>query len=219
MFWESTHHENNKLEYGSSAHKLDKIVSQVVHAFTAVRWKPAPVGKTILSDLFVYVRLLFGFYDTIILVGGWDRGFGVFICDVKKGAKAEELGLRRGDQILQVNGVRFEHVTHSKALEVLRTATHLSITVKSNLLGYREMLVTPADSPRHRHRHRMGAGGAPQHRLSSSDVLEKDALTVSVESGREAVDGPKKHFMTLGSKARLKKALMKMNLLAKDLPG
>lgn len=37
------------------------------------------------------------------ILGGQDMGgFGVYVCDVKKGSRAEELGLRRGDQILQV---------------------------------------------------------------------------------------------------------------------
>lgn len=52
-----------------------------------------------------------------------------------KKSKAEEVGLKRGDQILEVNGQSFEHVTHTRALEILRGTTHLSITVKSNLLG------------------------------------------------------------------------------------
>jgi Rap guanine nucleotide exchange factor 2 len=54
---------------------------------------------------------------------------------VDKRSKAEDVGLKRGDQILEVNGQSFDHVTHPKALEVLRGTTHLSITVKSNLLG------------------------------------------------------------------------------------
>lgn len=54
---------------------------------------------------------------------------------VIKKSKAEDVGLKRGDQILEVNGQSFEHVSHSKALEILRGTTHLSITVKSNLLG------------------------------------------------------------------------------------
>lgn len=54
---------------------------------------------------------------------------------VDKRSKAEDVGLKRGDQILEVNGQSFEHVSHKRALEVLRGTTHLSITVKSNLLG------------------------------------------------------------------------------------
>lgn len=54
---------------------------------------------------------------------------------MEKKSKAEQVGLKRGDQILEVNGQSFEHVTHVRALEILRGTTHLSITVKSNLLG------------------------------------------------------------------------------------
>ena len=54
---------------------------------------------------------------------------------VDKKSKAEDVGLKRGDQILEVNGQSFDHVTHAKALDILRGTTHLSITVKSNLLG------------------------------------------------------------------------------------
>ena len=57
------------------------------------------------------------------------------ISQVDKKSKAEDVGLKRGDQILEVNGQSFDHVTHAKALDILRGTTHLSITVKSNLLG------------------------------------------------------------------------------------
>ena len=38
-------------------------------------------------------------------------------------------------QILEVNNHNFEHISHNRALEILRGTTHLAITVKSNLLG------------------------------------------------------------------------------------
>lgn len=69
------------------------------------------------------------------ILGGYEKGFGIFISKVEKKSKAEQVGLKRGDQILEVNGQSFEHVTHARALEILRGTTHLSITVKSNLLG------------------------------------------------------------------------------------
>lgn len=69
------------------------------------------------------------------ILGGYERGFGIFISKVDKKSKAEDVGLKRGDQILEVNGQSFEHVNHARALEILRGSTHLSITVKSNLLG------------------------------------------------------------------------------------
>lgn len=71
---------------------------------------------------------------------------------MEKQSRAEDVGLKRGDQILEVNGQSFEHVSHAKALEILRGTTHLSITVKSNLLAFKEMIQSPDSSPRPRPR-------------------------------------------------------------------
>lgn len=38
-------------------------------------------------------------------------------------------------QVLEVNGQNFENVQLTKANEILKNNTHLSITVKTNLLG------------------------------------------------------------------------------------
>jgi len=38
-------------------------------------------------------------------------------------------------QIVEVNNKSFEQMTHADALHVLRTNTHLAITVRSNVLG------------------------------------------------------------------------------------
>lgn len=43
-------------------------------------------------------------------------------------------------QILEVNSNSFLSISYQKALEILRNGTHLSITVKSNVLGFKEML-------------------------------------------------------------------------------
>jgi Rap guanine nucleotide exchange factor 2 len=48
-----------------------------------------------------------------------------------------------------VNGQSFEHgIKYSRALEILRGVCHLSITLKSNLLAYQDMLHTAEDSQR-----------------------------------------------------------------------
>ena len=74
------------------------------------------------------------------VAGGYERNSGIFVSRVERGSRAAEIGLKRGDQILEVNGQSFEHVTkQSRALEVLRGVCHLSITVKSNLLAFNEM--------------------------------------------------------------------------------
>jgi hypothetical protein len=38
-------------------------------------------------------------------------------------------------QILSVNGQSFDYLTHIRALEILRSTTHLSLTLKNNLMG------------------------------------------------------------------------------------
>lgn len=44
---------------------------------------------------------------------------------------------------MEVNGQNFENITFSKATEILRNNTHLSITVKTNIFGeyLAEMLI------------------------------------------------------------------------------
>jgi Rap guanine nucleotide exchange factor 2 len=58
-----------------------------------------------------------------------------------------------------VNGHSFEHGTKSdRALEILKGVCHLSVTVKSNLLAFQEMLQTPEDTPRSRSRGKSATG-------------------------------------------------------------
>ncbi|KAL6117279.1 rapgef2 [Pungitius sinensis] len=77
------------------------------------------------------------------LLGGQEKGFRIFLDAVEPGSKAAEVGLKRGDQILEVNGQNFENVQLSKANEILKNNTHLSITVKTNLLVFKELLTRP----------------------------------------------------------------------------
>uniref|UniRef100_A0A8D0L6S2 Rap guanine nucleotide exchange factor 6 n=1 Tax=Sphenodon punctatus TaxID=8508 RepID=A0A8D0L6S2_SPHPU len=74
------------------------------------------------------------------LLGGSDKNFGIFVETVETGSKAAEVGLKRGDQIMEVNGQNFENITFAKALEILRNNTHLSITVKTNIFVFKELL-------------------------------------------------------------------------------
>ncbi|XP_074865415.1 rap guanine nucleotide exchange factor 6 isoform X2 [Carettochelys insculpta] len=74
------------------------------------------------------------------LLGGSEKGFGIFVETVEAGSKAAEAGLKRGDQIMEVNGQNFENITFVKAVEILRNNTHLSITVKTNIFVFKELL-------------------------------------------------------------------------------
>ncbi|XP_036380052.1 rap guanine nucleotide exchange factor 6-like isoform X1 [Megalops cyprinoides] len=74
------------------------------------------------------------------LQGGSERGFGIFVESVEEGSKAAEAGLKRGDQIMEVNGQNFENIAYSKATDILRNNTHLSLTVKTNIFVFKELL-------------------------------------------------------------------------------
>ncbi|CAF0795635.1 unnamed protein product [Brachionus calyciflorus] len=79
--------------------------------------------------------------------GGWEKGYGIFVSKVEKDSKAYELGIRKGDQILEVNSYSFQHLTLVNALETLRSFTHASIKLKYNPIGFNEMLLHPEKSP------------------------------------------------------------------------
>jgi Rap guanine nucleotide exchange factor 2 len=66
---------------------------------------------------------------------------GIFIAKVDVGGQAERIGLKRGDELLEVNGMSCQQMTHAKVLDLLRGGTHLALTVKSNLLGFKELLL------------------------------------------------------------------------------
>ena len=79
--------------------------------------------------------------------GGWDKGYGIFVSRVDSESKAYELGMRRTDQIMDVNGHSFQHITLASAIEILKSFTHTSITLKYNPISFNEMLLHPDKSP------------------------------------------------------------------------
>lgn len=57
-------------------------------------------------------------------------------CRVDPGGLAEQNGIRVGDQVLAANGVKFEDISHSKAVEVLKGQTHIMLTIKVHVQPY-----------------------------------------------------------------------------------
>ena len=74
------------------------------------------------------------------ICGGKDRGYPIFVSKVDTVSKASDLGLKRGDQILEVNGHSFENITGPKAIDVLMSHAHLCIIVKTNTIGFKEVI-------------------------------------------------------------------------------
>uniref|UniRef100_A0A8C3LER3 PDZ domain containing 7 n=1 Tax=Chrysolophus pictus TaxID=9089 RepID=A0A8C3LER3_CHRPC len=101
--------------------------------------------------------------------GGSEHGLGIFVSKVEEGSAAvsavtilggsvpnlsfcqprvdpgglaEQNGIRVGDQVLAANGVKFEDISHSKAVEVLKGQTHIMLTIKETgrFPAYKELV-------------------------------------------------------------------------------
>uniref|UniRef100_H3CTC6 PDZ domain containing 7a n=1 Tax=Tetraodon nigroviridis TaxID=99883 RepID=H3CTC6_TETNG len=74
--------------------------------------------------------------------GGKEFGLGIYVSKLDPGGLAEQHGIKMGDQILTANGVSFEDITHSNAVEVLKSHTHVMLTIREagRYPAYKEMV-------------------------------------------------------------------------------
>ncbi|CAN9499782.1 unnamed protein product [Ophioblennius macclurei] len=74
--------------------------------------------------------------------GGKEFGLGIYVSKLDPGGLAEQHGIKMGDQILAANGVNFDDITHSNAVEVLKSHTHIMLTIKEagRYPAYKEMV-------------------------------------------------------------------------------
>uniref|UniRef100_A0A8C3SP65 PDZ domain containing 7 n=1 Tax=Chelydra serpentina TaxID=8475 RepID=A0A8C3SP65_CHESE len=74
--------------------------------------------------------------------GGKEFGLGIYVSRVDPGGLAEQNGIRVGDQVLAANGVKFDAISHSKAVEVLKGQTHIMLTIRETgrFPAYKEMV-------------------------------------------------------------------------------
>ncbi|XP_069123814.1 rap guanine nucleotide exchange factor 6-like isoform X8 [Argopecten irradians] len=107
-------------------------------------------------------------------------------------------------EILEVNGSNFQCVSHNKALETLRGTTHLSVTVKYNLLEFKEMLLAADRSSKS---DKQDMSGQLSKRLSAPN-LEDFASPMAKSKGNKKHDKKDRSwFNTLGRKNIIKKFL------------
>ncbi|XP_070697683.1 PDZ domain-containing protein 7a [Pempheris klunzingeri] len=74
--------------------------------------------------------------------GGKEFGLGIYVSKLDPGGLAEQHGIKMGDQILAANGVSFNDITHSNAVEVLKSHTHIMLTIREagRYPAYKEMV-------------------------------------------------------------------------------
>ncbi|XP_005105136.2 rap guanine nucleotide exchange factor 2 isoform X2 [Aplysia californica] len=149
------------------------------------------------------------------ILGGVEKGHGIFVAKVQPQSKAAEAGLKRGDQILEVNGHKFQQIYYNKALEILRGTTHLSIVVKSNLQEFKDMLrASEKNTPRKVKREDGNVPNAKQ-RLSVPDLDSTAPMFTEQGDGKKT----EKRSGIFGSTSRLRKALTRINFMPKNLNG
>ncbi|MCJ8749217.1 hypothetical protein PDJAM_G00173960 [Pangasius djambal] len=141
------------------------------------------------------------------LMGGAERGTHLFISSVEAGSKAEEAGLKRGDQILEVNGQTFENVHLSKATEILKNNIQLTMSVKTNLLVFKELVARIAEERKNGVPHLPKIGdGKKSSRYSVPDLGVDAGVMYQEKVSKKA----KAH--TMGGRNKLMKILDKTRI-------
>ncbi|XP_005094585.2 PDZ domain-containing protein 11 [Aplysia californica] len=68
--------------------------------------------------------------------GGKEHNFGLYVSKVMRESAAANLGIKEGDQILQVNGIDFNTLDHAEAVKVLKFNTTVKMVVRYFPYGY-----------------------------------------------------------------------------------
>ncbi|XP_049614137.1 PDZ domain-containing protein 7 isoform X2 [Syngnathus scovelli] len=105
--------------------------------------------------------------------GGKEFGLGIYVSKLDPGGLAEQNGIKMGDQILAANGVSFEDISHSNAVEVLKSHTHVMLTIKEagRYPAYKEMVAE------YRWLNKLANGGQKSSSLGSESNSSASSLS------------------------------------------
>ncbi|KAK3739736.1 hypothetical protein QZH41_016184, partial [Actinostola sp. cb2023] len=140
---------------------------------------------------------------------------------VEEDSKAQEEGLRQGDQILNANGQSFEGITYDKAREIVTSATKLKMTLKKNIPGFKEIQATPVIITRENTDHCNNDKHQDLVQRSSSDCTEKRSHAQTRLSAPDITSSgkcrssrkPPIHMQAPSKTEKVKKALTKFSTL------
>ncbi|CAK8678970.1 unnamed protein product [Clavelina lepadiformis] len=79
------------------------------------------------------------------ILGGSENNFPIYVSQVSNGSTAESKGVKRGDQLMEVNGQNFEKLSHERAQAILKKNTELTLTLKTSLFAFKEMMTELAN--------------------------------------------------------------------------
>ncbi|KAK6044405.1 PDZ/DHR/GLGF domain protein [Cooperia oncophora] len=126
--------------------------------------------------------------------GGKECGCGIFVSEVQPDSPAERCGLKRGDEILDVNGQSMKYLTLAKAYEIMKGSISLAINLKSNILGFKELLGKTERDGSKTAKNRALAGVLTQARGSVPNVIPRhktsmmDKLMTILKSTKDGED-------------------------------
>ncbi|KAM7396454.1 hypothetical protein PAMP_019491 [Pampus punctatissimus] len=89
----------------------------------------ASIGGKEIKEKKVFLSLVGTKGMGISISSGPTQKPGIYISNVKPGSLSAEVGLKVGDQIVEVNGVEFTNLDHKEAVKVLKSSRSLTITV------------------------------------------------------------------------------------------
>ncbi|XP_068150276.1 rap guanine nucleotide exchange factor 2 isoform X2 [Drosophila tropicalis] len=141
--FEADHEMMEFLEIFEAGLERKKLLSQLrlLHIACAAKARMRSCTLTRSSrDEALNFQIIGGYELRGVAAATGNASVGIYISHVEPNSKAQDVGLKRGDQIHEVNGQSLDHVTSKRAMEILTGTTHLSINVKSNLLGFKEIM-------------------------------------------------------------------------------
>ncbi|XP_048580801.1 rap guanine nucleotide exchange factor 6 isoform X2 [Nematostella vectensis] len=77
------------------------------------------------------------------IAGGRENGFGIFVYKIDPECSAFTAGVRKADQVLKVNDISFENITYDKARDLLSSSIRLTLVLKKNIAGFKDLLASP----------------------------------------------------------------------------
>uniref|UniRef100_A0AAY4D1Y4 Harmonin n=1 Tax=Denticeps clupeoides TaxID=299321 RepID=A0AAY4D1Y4_9TELE len=107
---------------------VDQFVSESGVSKSSVAGLASIGGKEI-KEKKVFLSLVGTKGMGISISSGPTQKPGIYISNVKPGSLSAEVGLKVGDQIVEVNGVEFTNLDHKEAVRVLKSSRSLTITV------------------------------------------------------------------------------------------
>lgn len=118
-------------------------------------------------------------------------------------------------QILEVNGQSLLNIAHNKALDILKKPNHLSITVKSNLAKYKEVMGSNKNNVTLRNQDNVYDLSKKRHSVSEMPAISTTDKPLSQEK-KSSYKKERSFMMTIaGTRPRVRKALR--NILYRDM--